>query len=420
METDLFLRVILWSVYLVSLYFVIFWFLVFLDRDSSAPVSKKLRKYPFVTVVVPCLNEEKYLAATVESALTLRYPRNKYEVLIIDNGSTDRTAEVAQELVKKHSGFDLQFVKLTKRGKGVALNEGIARARGEFFVCLDVDSFVDEDALLKILPHFDEDENLGAVLPCMKVYQPKTWLQKVQYCEYTINMYYKWLMSNINCVHVAPGPFSVYKTQVLKDIGGFHEKALTEDLEITYRMQAHHHVIKQLLDTYVYTMVPATLKEWYKQRNRWFKGTMHTTWDYRRLLFNKEYGDFGMIQLPMVFISGVLSVIMFSLSAFYFFKPHVEYVVDLSYVGFDVLTFLKHFGFSFHVLDINFATIATSLFMLALSVLFMWKAAEATKGSTFAHGYKNVFVFMFLYFLFLGIVWIGVSVDLLRGVVQEW
>jgi len=413
------LRFILWSVYLVSLYFVIFWFLVFLDSKKEEK-KKAVKIFPFVTIVVPCLNEEKHLRGTMESALELDYPKDKYEILIINNGSTDNTVGVAKQIIADFPDYNIELISLDKKGKGLAMNEGLRRAKGEYFICFDVDSYIDKDGLKKLLAHFDDNDNIAAVLPCMKVHKPKNLLEKVQYCEYVINMYYKWLMGLLDCVHVAPGPFSVYRTNVLRKIGGFDEHTITEDLEITYRLQKYHYKIKQVLDVNAYTLVPRKMKPWYSQRNRWFKGTFQNTWKYRELMFNKKYGDFGMIQLPTVFISGILAIVMLLLTVFYSSKAHISYLLDLRHVGFDVWTFLTHLGFNFNILDINYAAVITAIFMLILSIIIIRKAYVATQDNLFEHGYVPVIFFMFIYFLFLGVVWLGVSIDLLRGKVQRW
>jgi len=138
---------------------------------------------------------------------------------------------------------------------------------------LDADSYVSKDALHKILPEFTND-NIAAVLPLLKVRNPKNFLQKMQWLEYIVNMFYKELMSKLDCVHVSPGPFSVYKKSILMKIGGFDENNLTEDLEITLRLQKYNYRIVQLLNTDVHTIAPETFKELYKQRNRWFKGAV--------------------------------------------------------------------------------------------------------------------------------------------------
>jgi len=96
------------------------------------------------------------------------------------------------------------------------MNAGINVAKGEFFAGLDADSFVREDALKKLLPYFTE-EDIAAVLPLIKIRNPRNVLQRLQWYEFIVNMFYKKIASLINCIHVTPGPFSVYRTELSDD-----------------------------------------------------------------------------------------------------------------------------------------------------------------------------------------------------------
>ena len=111
-------------------------------------------------------------------------------------------------------------------------------------------------------------------------------------------------MSLLDCVHVSPGPFSIYRRSILDIIGYFDTKNLVEDMEITLRAQNHHYRIVQSFDGIVYTHTPKTYKGFYKQRNRWYKGTILNMINYRKMIFNKKYGDFGLVMMPWVMIAG--------------------------------------------------------------------------------------------------------------------
>ena len=121
------------------------------------------------------------------------------------------------------------------------MNYDLRKAKGEFFVTLDADSIVSSEALQTLLPHFKE--NVAAVLPMIRVQHTSTLMRKIQHCEYIINFFYKRLMSYLNCVHVTPGPFTVYRKDVIKDLGGFHEKHLVEDMEMAVRIQQANYEI---------------------------------------------------------------------------------------------------------------------------------------------------------------------------------
>ena len=123
-------------------------------------------------------------------------------------------------------------------------------------------------------------------------------------------MFHRYLNAKLNCIHVTPGPFSVYKTQVIKDIGWFDEKTITEDLEIAIRLQKHHYKIIQTFDTIVETIAPDSWKQLFRQRVRWYKGSVDNTINYKKLIFNKEYGDFGFIRMPTIILSGIIAIVL--------------------------------------------------------------------------------------------------------------
>ena len=255
--------IIVWAGYLFFLYFIIFWLLVFLDRGVDDP-AKKIRKYLAVTIAIPAYNEEKGIAETIQSAINLDYPKDKLEIIIINDGSKDRTKQVVKEFINSHHDCNIILINQSNQGKGAALNNALKKARGEIFIPFDADSTIREDALQKIIPEFEE-KDMGAVLPLMKVRDPKNILEKIQWCEYLINLFYKKLMSSLDCVSVAPGPFSAYRTSIVKKVGGFDESNLTEDLEISLRLQKSNYKLKQLFSTEVYTRVPRTLKAFFRQ-----------------------------------------------------------------------------------------------------------------------------------------------------------
>lgn len=415
------ISVVLWIVYLVSLYFAVFWFLVYLDGDLyRSEKRKKVTTFPFVTIVIPAWNEEKSIVPTIESALDLDYPTTCFEVIIVNDGSTDKTSSLIKKTLKNYKNYNTYFIDKTKNeGKGKGLNDALKMSKGDYFICLDADSFIDNKALKEMVPHF-KTKDIAAVLPCMKVKDPKNFLQKVQWYEYIINMFYKKLMSHLNCVHVAPGPFSMYRKEVIVKLGGFDENNLTEDLEITLRLQKNHYKIIQLLNVYAYTITPSNFKSLYNQRNRWFKGSIINAYNYKTMLFNKKYGDFGLMQLPTVLISGLLSIVMVSTIIYYFFKPKVEFIRNLFIIDFDFWVFLENLKYSFNILDLNYAAIFTTILMFSLSIFILIKSHKYMSEKVFKHGFLALITFLFFYYIFMGVVWIGIIIDLVRGRVQKW
>ena len=144
---------VLWITYFISLFFAVFWLLVLIEKKDEKK-QKKLKTFPIVTIAIPAYNEEATIAKTLESVLSLDYPKDKIECIIVNDGSVDKTGEIAKELVTKHKEHNIILISQENKGKGAAMNAAMTSSTGEFFVCLDGDSFVEPDALRKMLPYY--------------------------------------------------------------------------------------------------------------------------------------------------------------------------------------------------------------------------------------------------------------------------
>lgn len=280
----------------LALYFEVFLLITFFEKRPSKKTSSLPKRYPSVTMIVPCFNEEKTLQGTVESLLAMEYPKDKLEVLIIDDGSKDRTREIAQQFVHNPQ---VRYFEKENGGKYTALNLGIKEARGELVGCLDADSFVVPDALVEVAKRLEEDPEIMALTPAMKVYKPKSFLELMQSVEYTFGIFYKKMFDNFGGLNVLPGPFSIYKKLVFDKIGLFRHAHNTEDMEIAFRMQAHGLKIANAHTAFVYTTVPTTVRTLIKQRTRWSQGFLQNGLDYKYMFLNRRYGNFGLLVFPV-------------------------------------------------------------------------------------------------------------------------
>jgi cellulose synthase/poly-beta-1,6-N-acetylglucosamine synthase-like glycosyltransferase len=418
MPAPIYIKALLWSSYLISLYFVIFWFLVLMDKEQGQK-AKKLRRFPKVSIVIPSYNEGKNITTTLRSLVNINYPKNRLEIIVVNDGSTDNTKNVVSRFMAENKAYDVRLINKRNEGKGAALNDGLRVAKGQFFICLDADSIVTKDALVKILPHFT-DENIAVVLPLLKVEKPKNIWQKMQWLEYIVNMFYKKLMSKLNCVHVSPGPFSVYRADILKKVGGFDEDNLTEDLEITLRLQSKNYRIVQLLDAEVFTLAPKTFKELYRQRNRWYKGSVINAFKYRHMMLNRKYGDFGMMQMPTIIVSGLIAVILVASALYYGLKPYLKALYNSIFIDFDFYTLMKTFKFDFSFLDLNYMAILVALIMLSITIFIIRKSHAETNEKPNRHGLLSLIYYILFYFLVIGFIWIGIILDLAFGKKQKW
>ncbi len=218
-----------------GLYFQIFLLVTFFEaREKEKPnKNKKLGAtapvLPTVSIVVPCWNESKTVEKTLISLLDLNYPKEKLSVLVVDDGSTDDTYAVAVEaaarLNRECNAKRISVVTQKNGWKYTALNRGITIAetnQTEFVGCLDADSFVDGQALIRMIPYFS-DPRVMAVTPAMRVHEPKNVLQHIQHAEYNVGIFTKRVFSMMNSIYVTPGPFSIFRRNVFSKIGHFKE-----------------------------------------------------------------------------------------------------------------------------------------------------------------------------------------------------
>ncbi len=415
-----FLDAVLFSAYFILLFLSIFWLLVLASPDEENK-KKKFEKEPSFSTIVPAYNEEKSIHRTLTSLVNLDYPAEKIEIIVVNDGSKDKTGEIVEEFIKEHPLRKIKLINQENRGKGNAMNKGLKEANGEFFACLDADSFVAPDALKVILPLF-EDENVAAVCPLLKVKKPKTILGKVQWCEYIINMYYRYLNAKLNCLHVTPGPFSVYRTKVIKELGGYDESTITEDLEIAIRLQKHQYKILQTFDTIVETEAPKSWKALFRQRIRWYKGAVDNTIRYKSMAFNKDYGDFGYIRMPTIVASGAISIILMVAVFQSLIKKAYQSFMALKDINFDIITLLQNYTFEFNILKLPFFKITLAATLMLISFIMMVYSFKVVKEKITRYGntWVSLLTYLFIYSLFLTTVWIYIAYMLIAKRKNFW
>ena len=296
---------------------------------------------PFVSILIPAFNEEKSVAPTLDSILDIDYPRDKFEIVFVDDGSKDKTLKVAQRYEKK--GVRVFHKENDPVGKkGSAMNFALKKARGEIVVSMDADTFVDRKSLKQMVRYFKNKEVM-CVSPGITVYKPRNLLQRIQYMEYLMGLFLRKAFASVNAIHITPGAFSAYRKVFFDKHGGYEEGNLTEDLEVALRIQANHYIIENSPDSPVYTIAPSKFKELLIQRRRWYIGLMKNTWKYKKIFFNKEYGDLGMFVFPIAWISIFFSVFV---TVYLFFKTLFQVK--------DEIEFLRSVHFDFgSLLDIN-------------------------------------------------------------------
>jgi len=286
----------------LAFYFEVFLLVSFLERQFGlrgvAPAKKPV-VFPKVAIVVPCFNEERTVGKSLLSLLALAYPKEKLEILVIDDGSADDTYEVA---LRYANDPRVRVFRKENGGKHTALNFALARTDAELIGCLDADSMVDQHALERIVSGF-ENPRVAAVTPGIHVDAPRTLIQHLQYVEYRLSVFNRYAFAGLGSIFITPGPFSIFRASAIRDIGGWRHGHSTEDMELGLRLQSAGWTITNDPLATVYTKTPESLRTLIRQRVRWSYGFLKNVFDYRHMIGNPKYGNLGLIILPAALVS---------------------------------------------------------------------------------------------------------------------
>jgi poly-beta-1,6 N-acetyl-D-glucosamine synthase len=268
------------------------------NKDSGSDFTGRT---PLVTVIVPAYNEERAIGKTVESLLKLSYA-NK-ELIIVDDGSTDKTLEVARDYAENDL---VQVVTKPNGGKWDALNTGIKVSKGEFIVCIDADTLLDQDAIQHLIKHFI-DPRIAAVAGNVKVGNRKGILTKLQALEYVVGInLHRRSEAHLQNVTVVPGPIGAFRASVLKEIGLFEGDTFAEDADITFRILKAGYKTVFEARAFGYTEAPKSMTSLAKQRYRWYRGSLQVLSKHKHMAFNKKYGRTGTFVMPWTIFNGVI------------------------------------------------------------------------------------------------------------------
>ena len=243
----------------------------------------KLESTPFVSILMPAHNEGAVLIPVVEQMTKLNYPA--YEVILINDGSTDDTSEVMKALAKKYSC--VRVVDLKKNcGKANALYLGLIASKGEVLVGVDADSYLDKDALRYMVSHFvnkNNGERVGAVTGNPRVRNRGSLLGKIQLCEYaSIISLIKRTQRVLGKVMTVSGVCVAYRKRALLDCGFWDRDMMTEDIAVTWKLEKNFWDVRYEPRALCWMLVPETIKGLWRQRKRWAEGGLEVVfrhWD---------------------------------------------------------------------------------------------------------------------------------------------
>lgn len=309
---------------------------------------------PAVSLLIPAHDEEAGILDTLRAALGQRYP--SFEVVLVDDGSTDRTFElVAQryrlteinprltaslrvdgEILSVHratTGDPLVVIRKTSTGqKSDALNAALNHARHPLVCMLDADSLLEEDALLRVARPFVEDPHNviaaggviravnGAVTDRGVVVEPRlsrNWLVRMQAVEYLRSFLLgRTGWADANALLIISGAFGLFRRDLVVEVGGMDHRSLGEDADLVVSLLAHQqlagapHRVVFVPEPVCWTEVPETLRVLGRQRRRWSHGLAQLLWKHRRMIGNPRFGAVGTVALPFFLVFELLGPVV--------------------------------------------------------------------------------------------------------------
>jgi peptidoglycan-N-acetylglucosamine deacetylase len=257
---------------------------------------------PLVSIIVPAYNEELVIKNTISSLLASDYQH--YEVIVVDDGSADRTSEIIRQSFS--GGEPVRLFSVANGGKAAALNFGLRHAKGEIVVALDADTLFAAQTV-GALAHRFYDPRMGAVAGNAKVGNRINIVTRWQALEYiTSQNMDRRAFASLNCITVVPGAVGAWRRDLLEKAGGFPADTLAEDQDLTLAIRRLGYNIGYEENAIAWTEAPDHLRTLARQRFRWAFGTLQCMRKHLDALFRPRYGTLGFIALPNVWIFQIL------------------------------------------------------------------------------------------------------------------
>lgn len=310
------------------------------DHRASKRRGGRSRKLPLVSVVIPAHNEAAVIRRTLDSVRQSDY--SNYEIIIVDDGSKDRTASIVRDYIRKHprlrgrtvirynrsaagtlerryvrgslDGVRVLLVSQVNGGKASAMNNAISyHVRGDLTMCLDADSILHPQAISRAVEYFRDKRVIG-VAANVRVMSTKQWLTTLQQFEHLIGYRSKKFYSLTNSEFIIGGVASTYRTKVLKKCGLYDTDTMTEDIGLSLKLIAKQgnkkHRIVYASDVVAMTEGVQTFRALLKQRYRWKMGNLQNLYKYRQLIGNEDASKYSamltMYRLPMALLSEIM------------------------------------------------------------------------------------------------------------------
>jgi poly-beta-1,6-N-acetyl-D-glucosamine synthase len=262
---------------------------------------------PLVSVIIPAWNEEVGIVRTVQSVLDNGY--QNLEIIVVDDGSSDKTAARVRAVIRKHSGL-VKLLRQVNSGKASALNAGISAARGSLLLTLDADSFLESGSIRRLVEAM-ADKRFGVAIGEVVVGNISSWVGLAQHYEYSMGFHVKRAQHIFNSAYIFPGALTMFRRTVLRKLGVFTSYSSTEDLDISIRIKLAGYKIVYVDSALCVTEGATTLRGLLNQRIRWRHGYLECLRNQKEFLYSTKKGRYlTFVDLPLQLL-GVLEIALF-------------------------------------------------------------------------------------------------------------
>ncbi len=391
----------------ISLYFLSFFLLLFFRNRKTFWKYPKAKKNYSVSFIIPAYNEEKTIVKTIKHIFASDY-KNIVEVIVVNDGSTDKTREKVEKLLKKYPRLKLINNKKNLGNAAKSQNVGLKHAKGEIIGIVDADSYIAKDAVRKMMGFFN-DPKVGAVTCPSRPINKKKFMERLQAIEYSVISFTRKLLDYVDCIYVTPGTLTLYRKKALKDIGGFDENNMTQDIEATWALTLKGWGRRMCLPTYVETTVPNKFRKWFAQRKRWNIGGLQCINKYKKYFLKK--GILGFFIIPLFAISTFLGLVGLSIFVYLTLSRIINQylLIKFSLVANTAIVTLGEFYFTPSVL--NYLGIVLFIFGTLFTLLILLTLREMPQKQKFF----NILFFMLIYLSSYPFIMIASIYDLIFG-----
>jgi poly-beta-1,6 N-acetyl-D-glucosamine synthase len=277
---------------------------LFHKRNAPPPKFREEATLPMVTLVVPAYNEGLVIQAAVRSLLSLDYPN--YEIIVIDDGSTDDTYEKAMTVARESHDIPVRVITKRNGGKAEALNTGMSLAHGEFILNMDGDTKLSGNTLRVCIRHF-ENPRIGAVAGNVKVLNRENIWSRIQALEYVEGLAMaRKAQSFMRTVNIIPGPLGMFRKSVLQQAGGYDHDTFAEDCDLTLKLLMRGWHIAYEPHAIAWVETPTRLLDLLKQRYRWTRGILQATSKHSHALWEPRKAGINCFILWYMLFEGIM------------------------------------------------------------------------------------------------------------------